>query len=189
MCGCATRSCVPRNAAAQRNRTRFRGGDSSRSRTSTPRRSPAAVRGRPPASKATPELVIGGERIGGNVCDEPMPFVTMAADGNLVQSFVRALQSGIGSSAARAPGRMLVVNDLTCGALPSAAAAMGFRVDVVNEHGTVSDASKEAASGTCACTRSMAAGKRDALLPRTQAERQAPRLEYCIEHRAGCAAI
>ena len=33
-----------------------------------------------PSTKSTPELVLDGERVGGNVCDSPFPYVTTAAD-------------------------------------------------------------------------------------------------------------
>ena len=106
-----------------------------------------------PQTKSTPELVIGGERIGGNVCDSPMPFVTAAADKALADTLVEALGAHFAASPLKSPrkrpnaaaaDRILIVDDITCGALPLAAVKMGLNVDVVCEDGAVSEAGKEA---------------------------------------------
>ena len=195
-----------------------------------------------PTTKSTPELVVAGERIGGNVCDTPFTYVTTAADVDLPARFLSALEAAVESqslrkllvpstaAAAAAEGassldhagfwhggfwleacqmaegdlplscdvchspigtfpqassggggapsagtaptrffsckasdydlctrcaaveptatgslpRVLVVNDITCGALPYACAQLGFAVDVVSESEALTDASREA---------------------------------------------
>ena len=43
-----------------------------------------------PTTKSTPELVLDGERVGGNVCDVPFTYVTAAADTDLARRFTVA---------------------------------------------------------------------------------------------------
>ena len=62
-----------------------------------------------------------------NVVDEPHRHLAMAADGDLLHKLTHALDG-----AALASGdRILIVNDITCGALPAAAARRGYKVGVV----------------------------------------------------------
>ena len=95
-----------------------------------------------PLSKSTPELIVGGERIGGNVCDAPMPYVTAAADYLLTDKFEEALKAAKDNWKGK---RVLIVNDITCGKLPWLAAQLGCRVDVVNESEDQTSAGREAA--------------------------------------------
>lgn len=125
-----------------------------------------------PINKATPEIIVDGERLGGNVCDTPLPYVTMAADTELAQKYVTALQAAmrtgepgplcatgvhrgadptaVGADPPPAaepptePPRLLIVNDISCGALPHACASLGYNVDVVNEEAALSVAGQEA---------------------------------------------
>ena len=93
------------------------------------------------AKQTTPKISINGVVIGGDVCIRPWSYVATAADRTLSDLLVEALRGdcltrqGSGREATGGDGapRCLIVHDITCGALPSAAVQMGYTVDVVNE--------------------------------------------------------
>lgn len=91
--------------------------------------------------RSTPELTIGGVRIS-NVADEPQPQVSMAADLELTEAFVRAVDAQAG--AIGGGGRVLIVNDISCGALPMRLARAGYAVDLVNDDEAIDAAARAA---------------------------------------------
>ncbi len=120
-----------------------------------------------PARSSTPELTVGGCRVR-NVSEEKQPHVPMAADADLAARFAQALreiardrdrrEAEIGGDGGAGCRRVLIINDITCGALPLAAASLGYRVDVVNEDAATAAAGSRAfdagaarlhASGEC----------------------------------------
>ena len=104
-----------------------------------------------PTNKSTPEMVIGGEKIGGSVCETPFPYVTTSADFQVSDIFAKALQS-VAPSTTQSP-RLLIVDDITCGALPHYCVQRGFRVDVVSESSALNEAGEGAYPGDTNCTR------------------------------------
>ena len=109
------------------------------------------------AGQGTPELVIDGHRVA-NVCEEPAPYVAMAADADAAECLfeaLKALRSAASSSPRKRarepkpqreskPQRVLIVNDTTAGKLPFKAAVLGFDVDVVNDDQLATEAGKQA---------------------------------------------
>ena len=104
------------------------------------------------AGQGTPELVIDGHRVA-NVCEEPAPYVAMAADADAAECLFEALKAlrsaaVLSSPRKRAreskPQRVLIVNDTTAGKLPFKAAVLGFDVDVVNDDQLATEAGKQA---------------------------------------------
>ena len=106
-----------------------------------------------PTTKSTPEMVIGGEKIGGSVCETPFPYVTTSADCQVSAIFAEALRRSLAPSTTTHSHRLLVVDDITCGALPHACCELGFRVDVVSESGALNEAGEGAYPDDTNCTR------------------------------------
>jgi hypothetical protein len=104
-----------------------------------------------PTTKSTPVIVIGGEKIGGSVCETPFPYVTTSADCQVSDILVKALRS-VAPSTTQSP-RILIVDDITCGALPHACVERGYRVDVVSESSALNEAGEGAYPGDTNCTR------------------------------------
>jgi len=143
--------------------------------TGVPRRTPLTVRANRmsvAAGQGTPELVIDGHRVA-NVCEEPAPYVAMAADADAANRLSKALEAlrsvtaptrssdlkraldetalpGSHSKRARESQRVLIVNDTTAGKLPFSASALGFDVDVVNEDQLATEAGKRAVEALAA---------------------------------------
>ena len=133
-----------RNALARASAWGFFIADVPSLRSGVPRRAPLTVRANrmnAAAGQGTPELVIDGHRVA-NVCEEPAPYVAMAADADAADRLFEALKA---LRSAGASQRVLIVNDTTAGKLPFEAAVLGFDVDVVNDDQLANEAGKRAA--------------------------------------------
>ena len=98
-----------RNALARASAWGFFIADVPSLRSGVPRRAPLTVRANrmnAAAGQGTPELVIDGHRVA-NVCEEPAPYVAMAADADAADRLFEALKAlrSAGASAAAAPVR------------------------------------------------------------------------------------
>jgi hypothetical protein len=132
-----------RNALARASAWGFFIADVPSLRSGVPRRAPLTVRANrmnAAAGQGTPELVIDGHRVA-NVCEEPAPYVAMAADADAADRLFEALKA---LRCAGASQRVLIVNDTTAGKLPFEAAVHGFDVDVVNDDQLATEAGKRA---------------------------------------------
>eukprot|EP00900_Chrysochromulina_parva_P022874 jgi/Chrpa1/521/Chrysochromulina_OHIO_Genome00012396-RA len=132
-----------RNALARASAWGFFIADVPSLRAGVPRRAPLTVRANrmnAAAGQGTPELVIDGHRVA-NVCEEPAPYVAMAADADAADRLSKALKA---LRSAGASQRVLIVNDTTAGKLPFEAAVHGFDVDVVNDDQLANEAGKRA---------------------------------------------
>lgn len=100
---------------------------------------------------AKPKILVDGVEFS-DVVDSPQPQVAMAADTALAASFIAAIDAAGKAHGLPRPGanKMLIVNDISCGAIAVAAADRGWRVTTVNEDSHVADAVEVVVGGQAA---------------------------------------